>query len=271
MADQATSSSGSAPSSDSEQAKPALPDNSSNTTSNTSSKSGGKGLSAFAILLSLAALGGTGYNFYLTQVAKQSDAVSLVSGVSEIGSDVKVLAERMNQLQRSQQSVEQAAVSKEQLKTSLLEASNQNDLAFRDIAQQQQGLQETLEKFAANTERGADKLALDEVSQLLKLANNSAVFSGDRNSAINALKLADSQLKQLADPRYAVVRRTLNAEIAQLEAIETVDVSSVTAKLSSAANRVPSLPLENEPPVAGQITIGPNSVLRSLSPEPFAK
>lgn len=215
----------------------------------------GKGLSVFAILLSLLAIGGGAYNFYLMQMAKQSDEVALVTGVTEIGSDVKVLAERMNQLQRSQQSVEQSAVSKEQLQTGLLQASNQTDLALRDIKQQQQGLTDTLSKLAANAERGADTLALTEVSQLLKLANNSAVFSGNRDGAINALKLADSQLKQLADPRYAVVRRAINEEISALDALVTVDVTSLTAKLSAAAKQVPLLPLENEPPVAGQVLV----------------
>ncbi len=228
-------------------------------------KSGGKGLAWLALLVSLLAIGGSGYQFYLTQIVKQSDALNLVTGVNQIGSDVKVLAERINQLQREQQTFAQNTVSKETLQTNLLQASNQNDLALRDIKQAQRNVDDTLKKLAANAERGADKLALDEVSQLLKLANNSAVFSRDRVSAINALKLADSQLQQLADPRYAVVRRSINAEITELEAIASVDISRVTAQLGAAAKRVPGLPLENEPPVVGQLSVAEPAEAQEIS------
>ncbi len=218
-------------------------------------RSGGKGLALTAILFSLVAIGGSGFNFYSTQMAKQADQGSILSGVTSIGGDVKVLAERIGQLQRNQQRAEQSAVTQEQLQTRLLQVGSQSDLALRDIKSAQQSVEEMLKKLSENAERGADKFALDEVSQLLKLANNSAVFSNNKESAISALKLADSQLKQLADPRYAVVRRTINEEINALEAVKSVDSTSLTAQLNKLANRVPNLPLENEPPVAGQVEI----------------
>jgi len=232
--------------------------NASNTTTSNNPKGGGKGLGIVAILLALLALGGSAFNLYTAHFAGQAGENRLLTGVNSIGGDVKVLAERMNQLQRTQQQFEQSAVSKEQLQTRLLENSSQTDLALRDIKQSQSNLQSSIEKLTANNERGADKLALDEVSQLLKLANNSAVFSNDSVSAINAMKLADSQLQQLADPRYAVVRRAINQEINELEAVDLVDVTSLTAKLNALAKRIPSLPLENEPPVTGtEIIVAP--------------
>lgn len=220
-----------------------------------STKSGGKGLGLFAILLSLLALGASGYLVYQAEFDGIEQENKLFMGVTSIGSDVAVLAERMEQLQRAQRSVEKNTVSSDQLKTRLLESSNQNDLVFRDIKEEQKNLRSTLERLSTDAERGGDKLALEEVSQLLKLANNSAVFAGDKNSAINALKLADSQLKQLSDPRYSVVRRTINQEIGVLEAIESVDVVGVTSKLDALANKIASLPLENEPPVVGELEI----------------
>lgn len=220
-----------------------------------STKSGGKGLGLFAILLSLLALGASGYLVYQAEFDGIEQENKLFMGVTSIGSDVAVLAERMEQLQRAQRSVEKNTVSSDQLKTRLLESSNQNDLVFRDIKEEQKNLRGTLERLSTDAERGGDKLALEEVSQLLKLANNSAVFAGDKNSAINALKLADSQLKQLSDPRYSVVRRTINQEIGVLEAIESVDVVGVTSKLDALANKIASLPLENEPPVVGELEI----------------
>lgn len=228
-------------------------------------KSTGKGLSVVAILFSLAALGGTGFSFYQDQIANQGAEGKLLTSVNGIGSDVKVLAERMNQLQRQQASVEQNSVSPAQLKSDLLQVSSTTEAVAREVKADQQALKATLEKLAANTERGADRLALEEVSQLLKLANNSVVFANDRNSALGALRLADSQLQRLADPRYAVVRRTIGEEIATLEAVETIDISSATANINTVAKRIPSLPLENEPPVVSNIDVTPESESEELS------
>ncbi len=220
-----------------------------------SAKSGGKGLSIFAILLSLAALGGSGYNVYKSQLSGVEQQNNYVVKINEIGTNVTVLAERMAQLQRAQRVVEQSSVSSEQLQTRLLETNSKNDLVFRDIKATQKDLQNTLEKLSVDSQRSGDKLALEEVSQLLKLANNSAVFAGDKRSAISALKLADSQLKQLADPRYAVVRRSINEEISILNEIASVDVITVTSKLDEIAKKISTLPLENEPPVIGELDI----------------
>ncbi len=225
----------------------------------------GKAFGVFAMLFSLGALGVSGYHFYLSELSGKNSDSAVLTGVNQIGGDVKVLAERMNQLQRAQRALEQEAVSEEKLQTSLLTVNTNSERALRDVADEQQGLKETLEKLAANNERSADKLALGEVSQLLKMANNSAIFSSDNKSAINALKLADSQLKQLADPRYSVVRRTINSEVTKLEAIELVDVTSLTAELNAIAIRVPKLPLENEPPVADRINIIEPEVDNDLS------
>ncbi len=233
----------------------ATPNNASHQTVVHQGKSGGKGLSLFAILLSLAALGGSGYNYYTTQLSSNVSKDKILTNVNDIGSNVKILAERMSQVQRSQQDLQQNVVDKSELKVSLLQASTNTDSAISDLKDQQKTLSEAVQKFTADNQRSSDKLALDEVSQLLKLANNSAVFAGNKESAINALKLADSQLKQLADPRYSVVRRKINAEISGLQAIKSADVTSISAKLSALGKQVPTLPLENEPPVASEIKI----------------
>ena len=218
--------------------------------------SGGKGIAVIALLASLIALAGSGFTVYNSHFKAQGDTNKLLTGVNSIGGDVKVLAERVTQLQRDQQKIEQSSVSEEQLQTRLLEASNQSDLALRDIKQVQTTLQDAFTKVSERTERSADKFALEEVSQLLKLANNSAVFSNDKKAAITALRLADSQLKQLSDPRYAAVRRTINQEIGSLEASESVDVPTLTSKINLLSNRITSLPLENEPPVVdGQVKV----------------
>ncbi len=218
-------------------------------------QAGGSALSVVAVLLSLTALGVSGYQFYAQQIAKQAEAGVVLQGVMDIQSDVKLISERMQQLQKEQDRLASNVVTKEQVQTSLLQSENENDLKFRDLRDSQATLAAALEKLTAESQRSVDELALEEVSQLLKLANNSAVFSNDKHSAVAALKLADSQLKQLADPRYATVRKKINEEIGVLEQVDTADATSLTATLSSMSKKVPTLPLENEPPVTGSVQI----------------
>ncbi len=215
------------------------------------SKSGGKGLSLFAILLSLVALGGSGYNWYVSKIQGKLDNADLAVGVAQIGGQITRLADSVTRLQTEQTK----SVSQEQLDTRFLKANSSLDTKFRDLNEGQTQLLGSVKKINEGLQTGVNQLVLDEVSQLLKLANNSALFSGDSRLAIRALQLADEQLKELADPRYAGVRRKINEEIGSLESIELVDVESTVVKLKNLANRVPGLKLENDTPVIGELVI----------------
>lgn len=229
-------------------------------------KSGGKGLSVVAILLSLVALGGTGYTVYKDEILGRDADAKLAVDIAEIGGMVSRIGDSVARLQAQQSSV----VSTEQLTTRLLEASSSADLRFRDVEQGQVTLTDSLAKLNRDMSGGVNDFIVSEVAQLLKMANNSALFSSDTSSAIKALTLADLQLKELADPRYAIVRRKINQEIASLESVQTVDIAGLTVKLKALAERVPSLKLENEVPVLGEVEIevdqseGPKSTMGHL-------
>ena len=214
-------------------------------------KSGGKGLSVFAILLSLAALGGAGYNWYDANIQGKLDEASVAVSVAEIGGQVARIGDSVSSLQTQQNNV----VTQEQLVTRFLETNSATDLRFRDIKQSQQLLSDSLANISGELERGVDQFVVDEVSQLLKLANNTVLFTGNVGSASNALKLADLQLKELADPRYSVVRKKINEEIAALDGVEQVDIESVSVQLKSLSDRIPSLKLENDTPTVGDADI----------------
>lgn len=229
-------------------------------------KSGGKGLSVVAILLSLMALAGTGYTIYKDEILGRDADAELAVDIAEIGGMVSRIGDSVARLQAQQSSV----VSTEQLTTRLLEASNSADLRFRDVEQGQVALTDSLAKLNRDMSGGVNDFIVSEVAQLLKMANNSALFSSDTSSAIKALQLADLQLKELADPSYAIVRRKINEEIASLESIQTVDIAGLTVKLKALAERIPSLKLENEVPVLGEVEIeveqseGPKSTAAHL-------
>jgi len=225
-------------------------------------KGSGKGLSVFAILLSFLALAGAGYTWYENNFKRFQQDSKLAVGVAEIGGQVTRLGDSIARLQTQQSD----GVSQEQLTTKILEANSAVDLRIRDLNDGQDSLLSAVEKINSEMQTGVNSFVVDEVSQLLKLANNSALFSGDAESAINALKLADLQLKEMADPRFSIVRRKINEEIGVLSGIEQIDVESLTVQLQALAARVPSLKLENErPDVVEDIKLEANLPAENIS------
>ena len=223
----------------------------SNASNNESPKGAGKGLSIFAILLSLLALAGSGFTWYQNQVLNVKSDSSLAVGVSEIGGQVSRLGDSIAVLKKQQGDV----VSQSQLSTRLLEADVKVDKQLQVIRGEQVEIQAAVQKVSNEMQSGVDDFVLDEVSQLLKLANNSALFAGDARSSINALSLADIHLKELAEPRFSAVRKTINREIAALRAVQYPDIEKLSAQLSSVTAQVPSLPLANEPPITETIVL----------------
>lgn len=214
-------------------------------------KKGGSVLSVLAILLSLGAVGGSGYNWYNANVKGQNDGTNLAVKMTQIGGDVSRIGDTVLNLKTQQNNV----VTQEQLTTRLLESNSAVDLRFRDVSQSQQTLADSVSKINSSLDRGVKQFVIDEVSQLLKLANNNVLFSSNTTSAINALKLADLQLKELSDPRYSVVRKKINQEIGVLQGINQVDIESVSVQISSLSARIPSLKLDNEIPTLGAADI----------------
>ena len=211
----------------------------------------GKGLSVFAILMSLIALAGTGFSLYNGQVLAPQKEGRLAVGVAEIGGQVDRLGDSIQRLQVAQDGV----VSRDVLDAKLSEAANNTDVKVRDIQQSQKEVSNLVSKLNDDLSKGTNDYTVSEVSQLLKLANHSVNFSKDASAAINALALADAQLKELADPRYATVRQAINEEIGSLEAVTTVDVESITGRLRALEKAIPSLPLENDTPSLGDVQV----------------
>jgi len=214
-------------------------------------KTSGAVFSTIALLFSLLALAATGFTWYQIQVAKVQDSSSLVVGMNDIGAQITRLGDSVSRLQTEQANV----ITNEQLTTRLLQVDSDFDKQVRNLNDTQEDLSASLEKITSDLQKGSQEFVLDEVSQLLKLGNNSAIFAGDADAAVKAFSLADIQLKEIANPRYAVVRRKINDEIELLKSVELVDKESVLAKLNALSKTIPSLPLENEPPVVEQAQV----------------
>lgn len=210
---------------------------------NTEKPKTGRAFAVLAVLLSLIALAASGFTWFQTQVTGVQQESRLAIGVSEIGGQVSRLGDSIAQLQREQASVVSAAA----LNTKALEIKSEIGGQISALAANQQTLADAVEKLNKELERGVNEFLLEEVAQLLRLANNSVLFDNDVESAINALKLADEQLKGLRDPRYSNVRNQINAELAALKTVEMVDLEALSAELHSVARLIPELPLANEP------------------------
>lgn len=206
-------------------------------------KSGGRVLASMAILFSLAALGGSGFTWYQTHVTGVKEESRLAIGVSDIGSQIERLGDTVNRIKQDQLDV----VSNAELTNRLMAAKAAVDTKFRDIGAKQAAVQASVLKLNADLQRGVDQLMVEEVSQLLRLANNSVLFGDDIDAAINALRLADNQLKSLRDPRYALVRKQINSELAALRNVSVPDVEALSAQLHTLSGGVPKLVLANEP------------------------
>jgi len=240
------------PSSDNQLPPPQAATHESNQTSNignptvqTVEKKSGSGLSVFAVLLSLIAIGVTGYTWYRIDVLDAQSNTDLAVGMQGIAGQVTRIGDSVSILQSSQSN----AVTQEQLTTRLLEAQVSVDKQLGELDRDQKDLSESVLKISSDFQKGSNEYVIDEVSHLLKLANNNVIFSNDIDAAINAFNLADTQLKELASPRFSEVRRKINNEIELLRAVEQIDIESTLAKLSAISAIIDSLPLENEPPV----------------------
>ena len=208
-------------------------------------KKSGSALSVVAILISLLAIGATGYSWYKIQVLSAGSNAELALGMSNIQGSVGRISDSVTRLQTAQT----GAVTQPQLETQLLKAQVGVDKQLGLLKRDQKELSESVLKISTDLQKGANEYVVDEISQLLKLANNNVIFSNDIDAAIKAFTLADTQLKELASPRFSEVRRTINKEIALLRSIEQVDIESTLAKLSVISDNVSSFKLENEPPV----------------------
>jgi Uncharacterized enzyme of heme biosynthesis len=120
-----------------------------------------------------------------------------------------------------------------------------------------QNLATSQTQLKATVEGGAEALRLGAIEQLLAQANDRLLLGRDVATALLALRMADSRLAQIGDPRYLPVRKAIAAEQAQLESVTLPDVPGVSLRLVTLAQAAEQLPLR-----------APNSRVASPAPPP---
>ena len=206
--------------------------------------------SIFAVIFSLAALAGVALTWYQDQVVNVRSESGMAVGIAEIGGQVSRIGDSVSRLQEQQSNI----VSEDKLNASIQQTTNalgktleQFEKRIEQVDGAQTTLMESVTTLNNDIKSGGNAYVVDEVAQLLKLANNSLVFSADSDSALNALTVAASQLKSITDPRYSSVRVKVAEEIALLKNLKQVDVEGMSATLNAISANISSLPLENEP------------------------
>ena len=111
------------------------------------------------------------------------------------------------------------------------------------LEKNQDALQAALLKVSSEFGKGRREWLLSESDQLLVIANHRLQLSRNVKLALAALRAADQDLKQLADPRYLPVRRLLADEIGGLQSLGSIDVSGMALRLGDIAQHVDGLPL----------------------------
>ena len=199
---------------------------------------GGLVLGSIAILLAIAACAGSVYVWYLLEVQQRHQQE--IAAANLLG-ELKGVTESTRSLEKQQ---DKLAADQAQL-NSLVQEKLEAGMAA--LQSQQDELTGSVTKLYDSLDRSIDSWALEEVEQLLRMANHSVELAGDLNIAAVALELADKRLEQLGNPQLLEVRRLIADEITQLRAVGQIDLPGLAFRLSSLAATVPKLPLISEP------------------------
>lgn len=215
------------------------------------SSGGGRVLGAVALALSVAAASMTGYLWYEIQVEQKLSQNRLITDINDTVNTSKVavaaLEKEFDALREQHRDLD--ARVENQLKARLDSLQSQQET----LTHRSEALSSSIEEVYNEMDRSLESWALEEVEQLLRIANQSLRLSEDISTAIAGLELADQRLEELANPAFLDVREQLADNITRLKSLERVDIAGLALRLSGMAGQVNDLPLaqKTERPIRG--------------------
>jgi len=202
---------------------------------------GGKALGILALLFAAAAAGVTGYLWYEVQVEQKLSQSRLVSELKDDVNTSKVaVAALEKEFDALRERHRDLSARIDTQVTARLDAVQSEQEA---LAKRSENLSTSIERVYEEMDRSLESWSLEEVEQLLRIANQSLRLSGDVGTAIAGLELADRRLEDIGNPAFLEVRERLAESIAELKSLERVDVAGLALRLSSMAGQVDELPL----------------------------
>lgn len=141
--------------------------------------------------------------------------------------------------------------------TGLLDAASQGIAAQDEVIKQERArqeqktteMQQALDGVFQRIGRSGTQWIVAEAEYLLRIANHRLQLEGDVATALVALKTADERLHDSGDPVWTGVRERLASEMAELRAVQALDLAGQAAKLSGLISLVDDLQLPHSGPV----------------------
>lgn len=208
-------------------------------------------LGLVALLVSIAAASVSGYLWYQVQVEQRLSQNQLLSDIKDSVNTSKVevtaLGKKVESLSEQQKELTGRIENRVDARIKDLQSGQQK------LTEREDALSKSIETIYADLDRNLDSWALEEVEQLIRIANNSLRLNGDVATATTGLQLADQRLEELGNPAFLEVRDSLAQDITALKSLQPVDIAGVSLRLSGMAAKVGDLPLDQktERPISG--------------------
>ena len=219
----------------------------SNPSSAADSRSSGlvKWLIGVALLISSLAAGGVGYMYYRYEMVLGPKLAAEKAAADQFNTQIQNLQNRDAEFEA------QLAIQKEAF-TEGVEKQVEDLAEVEDIVRSNnEAFQIQFEKLMESTavsfqesKQGMDSLILEELVFLLSIAESRLKNTGDLQSAIKLRQVARDQLALSSDPRVIPVRNTIDEEISQLSAVESVNVTDIAKQILTLAEVASTLPFK---------------------------
>lgn len=215
-----------------------------------------RALAVIALLVSVTALGGFGFLWYHLDMGARLRSASLQGDITLVQQRLQDLREHSDRLVQQTQSqlgqlntqlqgqVDQLGTQVQgQLEQFRSEQTARSD-AITGLRTEFSALRESVGKLYEELDRSLDTWVVEEVEQLLLLANHRLQLSRDVSMAARALQMADRRLEEIGDPAYVEVRQRIANEQAALAAVPRVDVAGFAVRIAALGSRVEQWPLK---------------------------
>ena len=106
--------------------------------------------------------------------------------------------------------------------------------------------QAALEELYQDLAPDRDEVTMEEVEQLLLIANQQLQLASNVKSALIAMHEADVRLQRINHPQLSTLRKTLAKDMDLLKAVPNVDTMEINLRLERLAETVDTLPLAME-------------------------
>jgi len=201
----------------------------------------------FALLVALLALATSAYLAWQNRASNLDDAGNVAATEARITELSRELDEALDSVQSRQEGAESRLAEAEQQYLERIEALERelDDLADRNesLAPRLGNLENALSSLQGVSAGVRDTWMLAEAEYYMQIANAQLQLAGNPRIAELALNFADERIRQMEDPALGGVRRALTEELQALQSMEEFDLEGTTHALSSLAERVEGLPL----------------------------